>query len=73
MSNPTADSVEVLLLALSKGEVRAIGGIIYDVEMLPLFNTTIMHGAVRALSRNGVVGERVDSGGAPTWVKRKER
>jgi hypothetical protein len=59
------DSQNKLLLALTKGPVRAIGGTVYDSEMFPLFGTTEMRDNVRTLNKLKI--HRIDSGGSPTW------
>ena len=59
----------ILLEALLDGPVRAFGGGITDVNAKRgfLMNTTDMYEAVRRLGEVGVVVERMDSGGRPTW------
>jgi len=57
-----------LLAALVKGEVRVIGGIVFDPAMKPLMNTTDLCETVRSLSKVGISVCRQDAGGSPRWA-----
>jgi hypothetical protein len=63
------DKVKQLLEALQKGPIRAIGMVVYDVDMSYLYSTTDLKDAIDELHQKQStlrVG-RIDSGGAPTW------
>jgi len=61
---PTAQKI---LNVIHHGPIRAIGGIVYDSDMRPLMNTTELYHAIRELGQRGIVINRTDSGGSPTW------
>lgn len=56
------DSKAKLEAALTRGDVYAIGGSVYDTEHQYLFSTSEL-----ADLRNQVSFGRIDAGGRPTW------
>lgn len=54
--------------AIQQGNIRAIGGIVYDKVMEPLMNTTDLYHAIRELDTHDILVRRVDSGGSPEWA-----
>lgn len=66
--NSLNDDVNRLHTALRIGPVKNCGGILMDDNGESLgFDQTRMYHAVQELGRRGVVVERTDSGGLPTW------
>ncbi len=61
-------AAEKLREALKAGEIRAIGGVVFDHAMKPLFCTTTLHAAIQELGRRGLSVQRQDAGGSPRWA-----
>ena len=66
-------STKTIMSALGRGSIRAIGGMLYDVDMANLrgLSPIDLHKAIQEaspwLQANKATVERGDAGGSPTW------
>jgi hypothetical protein len=63
------DKTKMIVAALDKGPIRAFGGLLCDANMATLrgLSPIDIHHAGPDLLGLGIVVERTDSGGSPTW------
>lgn len=66
-SNLTTPTYQALLDTVKRGQIRAIGGDVYDSDMEYFCSASDLHSLIRQARTNGIAIERVDAGGRPTW------